>query len=61
MLGITKDIDYLVHLLLGILVQGEQFYNSQKGELIDFFGEDELKKAEELLRGTRIFSILFNC
>ena len=60
MLGIDKDIDSLVHLLLATLAQGELLYNSQKEEFKAFYGEDRFNQAEELIKGTRIYNILLN-
>lgn len=59
MLGIKKDdIDDLVHLLLGVLVQGQDFYNQQSEEIRDFFGDEAFDKAEGMLKSTRIYEIL---
>lgn len=60
MIGIEKDIDCLMHILLSAFAQGEDFYEAQKEEIKSYFGEDTLNHAETMLKGTRIYSILMN-
>ena len=58
MLGIKKDIDSLVHILLGVFAQGDLFYESQKDEIKKYFGEELFNEAEKRLKETRIYNIL---
>lgn len=59
MLGIDNDdIDSLLHLLLGVLAQGEEFYNEQKEEIKNFFGNDKFCQAEKMLKKTRLYELL---
>lgn len=61
MLGIKKnDIDSLLHLLLGVFAQGEDFYNEQKEEIRNFFGDEDFYKAEGILKRSRLYKILSN-
>lgn len=60
MLGVKKDVDSLVHILLGVFAQGESFYESQKDEIKSCFGEDTFNEAEKILKETRIYNILMN-
>ena len=58
MLGIQKDdINCLMHLLLGVFAQGEIFYNQQKDEIKEFFGDELFYKAEELLKESRAYQL----
>lgn len=58
MLGIKDDTRSIVHLLLGILAQGPEFYNSQRSEVLNYFGEKKFNKAEEALKKTRLYELL---
>lgn len=57
-MGLNKDIDSLLHLLMGVFAQGEEFYNSQKCEIKLYFGEDMFNEAENILKQTRLYNIL---
>lgn len=54
----TNDFDCLLHLLLGTFAQGEEFYNQQKEEIREFFGDEAFYKAEEMLKNTRLYELL---
>ena len=55
-----EKVSKVMHLLLAVHVQGKEFYNSQIGEIIDYYGEDTVSIAEENLYSTRAFQILTN-
>lgn len=46
-----------MHLLIAIHMQGEDFYLSQINELIDYYGIDAVKEAENNLYKSRLFSV----
>ena len=54
----SEEVSKVMHLLLAVYAQGEDFYNSQIGDIIDYYGEDTVSIAEENLYSTRIFQIL---
>lgn len=59
MLGIERNnTDSLLHLLLGVFIQGEEFYNQQREEIRDFFGDEEFYKAEGMLKKTRLYELM---
>lgn len=58
MLGIKKDIDCLIHLLLATIAQGNEFYNSQTPDIKNYFGEEIFNEAERLLKDTYIYKLL---
>lgn len=61
MRGIEKNnTNSLLHLLLGVFVQGEDFYNQQREEIREYFGDEEFLKAEGLLKETRLYQLMAN-
>lgn len=54
----SRDLDVLTHLLLAIW--SEDLYLSQIEEIVDYFGLDLVRKAEELLYSSTVFRLILN-
>ena len=54
----SKEVSEVMHLLMGIYMQGEDLYLSQINEIIDYYGDKVVLTAENNLYSTRAFDIL---
>ena len=54
----NEKISEVMHLLMGVHLQGEEFYLSQIDEIICYYGENVVRLAEENLYSSRAFDIL---
>lgn len=52
-----KKLDQLMHLLVAVHMQGEEFYLSQIDEIIECYGYELVSSAEKALCETRLFSL----
>lgn len=54
----SKEVSEVMHLLVAVHMQGDDFYLTQIEEIIDYYGDDVVLTAENNLYSTRAFDIL---
>lgn len=54
----TKRVSEVMHLLMAVHIQGEEFYLDQIAGILEYYGEEDVLEAEKNLYETRAFDIL---
>ena len=53
----VRSVDACKHVLLA--VHGEGIYEEQKNDMVEYYGEEIFKQAEDELYNSRIFKLIF--
>ena len=53
-----EEVSKVMHLLMAVHMQGDEFYFNQIKDIINYYGEDTVLTAENNLYSTRAFDIL---
>ena len=53
----VRSVDACKHVLL--VVHGEGIYEEQKNDMVEYYGEEIFKQAEDELYNSRLFKLIF--
>lgn len=56
----SEKVSEVMHLLMAVHMQGEEFYLKQIDDIIDYYGDITVLNAENNLYATRAFVILIS-